>query len=555
MTTRNYLLQRQLEIIQLSENIASEYETGRTNAEVLLKRDKETAESTRSRSMQATTESWKRDRTTTELNWSRTQVPVDSAIRVVREIFKSTQDILNKAKVQGILSQSTSLKRSQETVAMPNASNLVEQMSGYQSTAEQASRQIKTALGSYTLRGWSFIAGFCGFVIAIALYSILMSSLAGFFNETNAYAVLIITCLLTFVSTSILIYTLIYTLRIQSLLTKLRKPYADLLQVVVLAEDLYNEQLPDLEKSFKHQIDEGQARYKVTTDQIEAAYQRQLNESQTRYNQTRQQLEQMLQQNVQGLRRDIETFRQEGGFSGADWNAPIWKQWQPLTPTSSLMRLCTVTLSSPMGNLPPLPLFVSCPGGENILFKATDIAKNTAIEAIQSFMFRLLATQPPGVVRFTLIDPVALGQNVAGFMQLADYDEALVGGRPWIQPGHIEQQLVDLTEHMGNVIRKYLRGQYKSLEEYKRAGGFAEPYRILVVMDFPANFSTDSARRLVNIATNGPRCGVSTIVMVDTRQPIPPGFNLADLEQVSTVIAWNGQQFVWGKKDQSVVTH
>ena len=119
-------------------------------------------------------------------------------------------------------------------------------------------------------------------------------------------------------------------------------------------------------------------------------------------------------------------------------------------------------------------------------------------------MFRLLATQPPGMVHFTLIDPVALGQNVAGFMQLADFDEALVTSRAWIQPGHIDQQLVDLTEHIGNIIRKYLRGQYRTLEEYKRAGGVAEPYRVLVVMDFPANFTTESARRLVNIATNGP---------------------------------------------------
>jgi len=327
------------------------------------------------------------------------------------------------------------------------------------------------------------------------------------------------------------------------------------LEIVAQTEDLYNEQLPDLEKSFKYQIDEGQTRYKVSTDQIEATYKRQLDESQIRYNQTRQKLEQTLQQNVQELRRDIETFIQEAGFSGAEWNASIWKQWQPLTPTSSITRLCTVTLSSPMGNLPPLPLFVSCPGGDNILLKATGAAKKAAIEAIQSFMFRLLTTQPPGMVRFTLIDPVALGQNVAGFMQLADYDDALVTGRAWIQPGHIEQQLVDLTEHMGNVIRRYLRGQYRSLEEYRRAGGVAEPNRILVVMDFPVNFTLDNARRLVHIATKGPPCGVSTIVIVDTKQVMPPGFNLVDLEQVSTVIAWNGQQFVWGKKDSSIVTH
>ena len=361
-------------------------------------------------------------------------------------------------------------------------------------------------------------------LFATVLYFILTSQLAGFFDDATNYTMLLLTCLLTFVSTSILIYTLLSTQQTQHMLSRLQVSYAHLLQAASLAEELYNQQLPGLDEPFKRQIDEGQARYKVSIAQIDQAYQRQLTESQTRYNKSKQQLEQTLQQQVQELRLDVETFIQEADFSGAAFTEATWKKWQPATPTSSPTRLGTVTLKSPLGNLPPLPLYVSCPGGENILFKATGSARNTAIEAIQAFMFRLLATQPPGMVHFTLIDPVALGQNVAGFMQLADFDEALVTGRAWIQPGHIDQQLVDLTEHIGNIIRKYLRGQYRTLEEYKRAGGVAEPYRVLVVMDFPANFTIESARRLVNIATNGPACGVSTIVMVDHKAAHAPWF-------------------------------
>ena len=150
------------------------------------------------------------------------------------------------------------------------------------------------------------------------------------------------------------------------------------------------------------------------------------------------------------LRLDVETFIREANLSGAAFTEAIWEKWQPGVLASSLIQLGTVTLKSPLGNLPPLPLFVSCPGGENILFKATGAARNTAIEAIQAFMFRLLATQPPAMVHFTLIDPVALGQNVARLYALADFDEALVTSRASIRPGHIDQQLVDLTEHIGN---------------------------------------------------------------------------------------------------------
>src|SRR5207245_1985931 len=60
----------------------------------------------------------------------------------------------------------------------------------------------------------------------------------------------------------------------------------------------------------------------------------------------------------------------------------------------------------------------------------------------------------------------------------------------------------------------------------------------LVVAHFPVNFSEDAARRLVSLASAGARCGIYTFVMVDTKQPMPHGFNLADLENVCTCLTW-----------------
>ncbi len=554
MPTKN-VLQQQLDIIQRSQTIANDFEGGKSAAESRLKREKETAESTWQRSKGATETAWRNEKSTIELNLQRTKAPVDTAIRSVRESINSTHYALNRTRWQDTLPAQTSRREFPDTSAFPSGSSFDKLMATYQLASEQTSRQVKTLVENYKPRRRSLLAGICGFIIAAALYFILTSILGGFLNDTTRHTVFILTCLLTFVSTSILIYVFFYTQHTQSMLSKLQASYGNLLQTVSLAEDLYTQQLPGLEKPFKQQIVEGETRYKASIAQLDQTYQRLLTESQTRFNKSKQQLEQTLQQQVKALRLDVETYTREAGLSGAAFSEAMWKKWQPGVPTFSSTRLGTVTLKSPLGNLPPLPLFVSCPGGENILFKATGAARNTAIEAIQAFMFRLIATQSPGMVHFTLVDPVALGQNVAGFMQLADYDEALVTGRAWIQPAQIDQQLVDLTEHMGNIIRKYLRGQYRTLEEYKRAGGVAVPYRVLVVMDFPANFTPDSARRLVNIATNGPGCGVSTIVMVDTKLPMPPGFKLADLEQVSTVIAWDGQRFVWNNKDQTAFTH
>ena len=132
-------------------------------------------------------------------------------------------------------------------------------------------------------------------------------------------------------------------------------------------------------------------------------------------------------------------------------------------------------------------------------------------------MLRLLTAMPPGKVRFTIFDPVGLGENFSAFMHLADFDEQLVASRIWTDSGHIEQRLADLTEHMENVIQVYLRNEFQSIEEYNAfAGEMAEPYRVLVVANFPANFTETAVQRLKSIVASGARCGVFVLLSVDT---------------------------------------
>src|SRR6185369_15065554 len=156
---------------------------------------------------------------------------------------------------------------------------------------------------------------------------------------------------------------------------------------------------------------------------------------------------------------------------------------------------------------------------------------------LQMVTARLLTSLPAGRVRLTMIDPVGLGQNFAGLMHLADHDEALVGGRIWTESEHIEQRLADLTEHMETVIQKYLRNEFETIDQYNaQAGELAEPYRYLVIADFPVGFSPESLRRLSSIATSGARCGVFMLVMRDLRVGLPGGTHLDDIEAHSVNI-------------------
>jgi hypothetical protein len=257
---------------------------------------------------------------------------------------------------------------------------------------------------------------------------------------------------------------------------------------------------------------------------------------------------------AQEFQKQLADFLKATKFAGAGWQEPIWQMWQPATSpafTACLGQVSasTVDLKNIFQGVPldfMAPALIPFADGKCLLVNAQQHGKDIAIRALQAAAIRLLATIPPSKVRFTLIDPIGLGQNVAALMPLGDIDKSLIDGKAWSEPSHIEQRLADLTEHMETVIQKYLRKDYQTIEDYNQAAKrVAEPYRVLMVLDFPVNFNETAARRLVSIARNGPRCGVYTLIFRDLDKQLPYGFNIADLEQVATVINQTNGSFVW----------
>ena len=191
------------------------------------------------------------------------------------------------------------------------------------------------------------------------------------------------------------------------------------------------------------------------------------------------------------------------------------------------------------------PAIVSFPAAASLVIKTTGDQKETASDMMQALMLRIASGIPAGQSRFTIIDPLGLGKQFAGFMHLADYDELLVTSRIWTEPQQIEQCLVDITEQIELVIQKYLRNEYESIGDYNADAEVPEPYRFVVVANFPANFTETSARRLASIAASGPRCGVYTIVSVDSTQSVPSNFSVADLEKHATVLTLKDGVYTW----------
>ncbi len=231
---------------------------------------------------------------------------------------------------------------------------------------------------------------------------------------------------------------------------------------------------------------------------------------------------------------------------------PWWKAWRPAETPPPGIRLGRINYdrSRVEGGLPAhdrlsvdaptvmeIPAMVSLPARASLQIDCDPSEREVGLGLLRATMLRLLATVPPGKSRLTIIDPVGLGQNFAGFMHLEDELPGLVGERIWTESRQIEQKLADISEHMETVIQKYLRNEFDSIDSYNEAAGeIAEPYRFLVIADFPANFTEHSARRLASILQSGPRCGVFTLLLRDRRLEMPERFDPTDLDRHAVTV-------------------
>lgn len=244
----------------------------------------------------------------------------------------------------------------------------------------------------------------------------------------------------------------------------------------------------------------------------------------------------------------MEEFISKAGLLAAPWSNSIWEDWRPADSLPPFVYIGTLSSTVKIDNeIISVPAILPFSNKKGILVKKGTQDNNAIIRNfLQSVMLRLLATIPPGKLRFTFIDPVGLGENVSALMPLGDYDDSLINSKAWVDPSQIEKRLGEIIEHMENIIQKYLRDEFKTIEDYNiKAGEIAEPYHILVIFDFPVNFSETATRRLVSIVKNGARCGVHTFIVMDTKKPLPYGFNLSDLESTSTIIQTYPGYFNW----------
>jgi hypothetical protein len=149
----------------------------------------------------------------------------------------------------------------------------------------------------------------------------------------------------------------------------------------------------------------------------------------------------------------------------------------------------------------------------------------------------LLAT-PAGQLRCDLFDPLRLGESAGFLYGLGDSAERILGHKVRTTERELADLLLAIEEHITFVTQKYLQGTHESLTAYNEAAGeVAEPYRLLVLYDYPSGFfrygghlDPEILARLGKIIEAGPRCGVFTLVYLN--EDVVPAKNSDAVEAI-----------------------
>ena len=264
---------------------------------------------------------------------------------------------------------------------------------------------------------------------------------------------------------------------------------------------------------------------------------------------------------VQPLHEQLRALESDAALQAQPWTSASIAAWNPPAQFPERVRLgqLALDLAQPEGSLPQHPA-LALPKGDGRLtlpltlgfpdcgsvFIETDGPCDEKVAAIfNQAILALLAASPAGKAAFTLLDPVGLGQNFAGLMHLADYEEQLINRRIWTQRDQIDERLAELNEHIEKVIQMYLRNEYETITQYnEQAGSVAEKYHFLVIADFPANFTETSVQRLQSIILTGARCGVFVLMHWNRQQKVPEGFVADEFRQTALCLRQTAQGFV-----------
>lgn len=146
----------------------------------------------------------------------------------------------------------------------------------------------------------------------------------------------------------------------------------------------------------------------------------------------------------------------------------------------------------------------------NLLFYYNGKTKRQCEEVVNSIAGRLLMSLPSGAVKIYMVDANDLEGTCSEFKGL-NRDVFKI----YAQSTEINKLLEETLQHIENVLQNMLVGTNLTLADYNSGKTNKEPYRLLIIKDFPCGFYGEAVPLLKKIVSAGIRAGVSVMFMMN----------------------------------------
>ena len=133
------------------------------------------------------------------------------------------------------------------------------------------------------------------------------------------------------------------------------------------------------------------------------------------------------------------------------------------------------------------------------LYDSTD--KELINNSLQTTVLHLASALPKGLCHIIAYDPIGLGSNL---IALSNVSSKITGGSIITDSREFTSALVKVRNLIPTIIQKVLGFKYKNLNlvDYNNENDHQEPYTILVLSDFPNNYTNEQFEMLHQILKN-----------------------------------------------------
>jgi hypothetical protein len=212
------------------------------------------------------------------------------------------------------------------------------------------------------------------------------------------------------------------------------------------------------------------------------------------------------------------------------FRSPTWAAYAVPPELPNAVRLGEYVIENAVDVL-RLPALWRFPRSRSLLISTNGASIPMLAPQILSIVLQLVAAMPRGAIEVRFADPAGLGNYVAPFMQLREYDKSIIHAEVAVSEPDIDTATTELISRIGTVNASYLKGKFGTIEEHNlEAGEVAVAYRLLVAVGYPINFSQRAVDNICNIAKSGAKAGVFVVVLHDADRALPHGVDDASLK-------------------------